>query len=100
MSHVKRIEATKDSVEKLQEFYEMKALAVQNVPLNCFHDARSSLTSIETQVHLQFYSLPSVIFIRIYRLRNSMLIQALRFFLLLFVLANSTTFSHNPLQPI
>lgn len=50
MTMEQKIEATKDSVKKLEEFRATKALSIQNVPLNSFHDAHANLMSIENMV--------------------------------------------------
>ena len=51
MSQEERVEATKEAIERIQEQRDAKLLAIQNVPLSCFHDAQATLQSIELQVH-------------------------------------------------
>ena len=43
MSQEERVETTKDAVERIQEQCDAKSLALHNVPLSCFHDARATL---------------------------------------------------------
>lgn len=50
MSPEEWVEATKDAVIRIEEQREVKALAHQNVSINCFHDGWATLVSIEAQV--------------------------------------------------
>lgn len=50
MSQEERVEVTRDAVVRLQDQREQKAVALQNVPLNCYHDVRATMISVEAQV--------------------------------------------------
>lgn len=76
MSQEERVEAMKDAINRLQEQREGKALTVQNLPINCFHDARATLKSIELQV--SSHQLVTYHINILSRSKNSMLVLALR----------------------
>ncbi|KAF9791312.1 hypothetical protein BJ322DRAFT_1104974 [Thelephora terrestris] len=50
LSPAQRKDVTADSIQQIEEQREGKKLAVHSVPLNAFHDARSTIRSIETQL--------------------------------------------------
>lgn len=50
MTQEEKIEETKDALEELDSRHENKKLAVHNMPISCFHDARTNLDSVETTV--------------------------------------------------
>ncbi len=55
MTHAECVEATKGAMEQIEENREIKRLAVHNVPLGAFHDARATLDSIEVQVRVNSF---------------------------------------------
>jgi hypothetical protein len=56
MSKEEKIAATDSSLQDLKDQKEMRALSLQNVPINAFHDVRSNLTAIKSEVSI-WYSL-------------------------------------------
>jgi hypothetical protein len=52
LSSEEQREETDDAVKALEDNREMKQLATHNVPINAFHDTRSTLASIEKEVML------------------------------------------------
>ena len=50
MSQQEKVDVTDDLLEDLNDHREMKALAVQNVPINAFHDAQVTIKQIEDEV--------------------------------------------------
>ena len=58
LSPAQRKDITSEAKQKIEEEREGRKLAAHSIPLNAFHDARSTIQSIETQVgHPQFISL-------------------------------------------
>ena len=52
LSLTQREDITAISMQKIEEQRESRKLAAHSVPLNAFHDARSTIQSVETQVIL------------------------------------------------
>ena len=52
LSPTQREDITAESMQKIEEQREGRKLAAHSVPLNAFHDARSTIQSVETQVRL------------------------------------------------
>lgn len=52
MSPEEKIEATAHLVAELDELKEMKALSVQSVPINAFHDVRATMNIIFEEVRI------------------------------------------------
>ena len=50
LSPEEQVVVTAESIQQLEEQREARKLAAHSVPLNSFHDARSTIQSIETQV--------------------------------------------------
>jgi len=50
MSAEEQNEATNDALQELKDHKEMRALALQNVPINAFHDARGNIQAVKTEV--------------------------------------------------
>ena len=58
LSPAQRKDITSEAKQKIEEEREGRKLAAHSIPLNAFHDARSTIQSIETQVgHPQLISL-------------------------------------------
>ena len=54
LSPAQREAITVESIQRIEEQRESKKLVAHSIPLNAFHDARSTIQSVETQVsHLQ-----------------------------------------------
>lgn len=51
MSPEEQKEATVEAIKELEGVREMKSLALHNVPISAFNDAKENLVNIQTQVH-------------------------------------------------
>lgn len=56
MTKAAQEEETNDAVQSLEEFCEMKNLALHNVPLNAFQDVRKTLETLDREVLSIFFN--------------------------------------------
>lgn len=56
MTKAAQEEETNDAVQSLEEFREMKNLALHNVPLNAFQDVRKTLETLDREVLSIFFN--------------------------------------------
>ena len=50
MSGKEQNEATNDALQELKDHKEMRALTLQNVPINAFYDACGNIQAVKTEV--------------------------------------------------